>query len=155
MRTPAMASGYYNDPALSQSAFVDGWFRTNDIGTMPEAGKLVVLGRADDMLNIGGLKIPPGPLEEAIKRIAGVSDAVLVRTGGRADVGDLLVAIECAGGDAAPEMDRAVRAILSAYVRTFHLLKLPSFPRERTTAKCAAPRSRLRFAAGRGDTLRK
>ena len=127
-----MANGYYNDPASSQSAFVHGWFRTNDIGYMPEAGRLVVLGRADDMLNIGGLKISPGPMEEAIRRIPTIIDAVVVRADGTADVGDLLVAIECEGGHAAPGTDQAVRAIVSAYVRTFHLMPLPSFPRTET-----------------------
>ena len=58
-RTQTMVEGYYNDPVQTEANFVDGWFRTGDLGTMPAPGRLVVLGRADDMLNVGGVKICP------------------------------------------------------------------------------------------------
>src|SRR3954449_5887221 len=78
VKTQTMAKAYWNDPARTAAAFVDGWYRTSDTGYIPEPGKLVVLGRADDMLNIGGVKVPPAPLEDAVKAIPGVIDAVLL-----------------------------------------------------------------------------
>jgi len=44
----------------------------NDVGFQPEPGKLVVLGRADDILNIGGEKISPYPIESALNAIDGL-----------------------------------------------------------------------------------
>jgi acyl-coenzyme A synthetase/AMP-(fatty) acid ligase len=49
----------------------------NDVGFQPEPGKLVVLGRADDMLNIGGEKISPYPIESALNAIDCTSSEVL------------------------------------------------------------------------------
>ena len=34
-------SGYLEDPELNRAAFVDGWFRTGDIGSLDEDGFLI------------------------------------------------------------------------------------------------------------------
>ena len=75
---PRMTAGYLWDEALNARHFIDGWFRTDDVGTIPRPGTLVLFGRADDMLNIGGVKVSPYPIEERIESLAGVSDAVLL-----------------------------------------------------------------------------
>ncbi len=94
VRTATMAAGYWNDPVLTAATFVDGWYHTNDGGFVPEPGKLVVLGRADDMLNIGGIKLPPAPIEDEIKQISGVLDVVLLTMPNSGGVDTLLVAVE-------------------------------------------------------------
>jgi hypothetical protein len=47
------------------------------IWVIPEPGKFIVIGRADEMLNIGGIKRAPRPLEARALTIDGVTDAVL------------------------------------------------------------------------------
>ena len=44
------------------------WFRTDDLGHFDDAGLLVIDGRADDVINTGGLKINPGVVEDAMTR---------------------------------------------------------------------------------------
>jgi AMP-binding enzyme len=78
VETKTMVDGYCNDPVLTASRFVDGWFHTLDMGTMPAPDRLVVMGRADDMLDVGGVKLSPGPIEAQIKAIDGIRDAVLL-----------------------------------------------------------------------------
>ena len=39
---------------------VDGWFLTADAGRFDEDGRLQVLGRLDDMVVSGGVKVPTG-----------------------------------------------------------------------------------------------
>src|SRR5690606_26895424 len=46
-----LAHGYRLDPEQTATSFVDGWFRTNDIGRLSADGRLTVLGRIDDMIN--------------------------------------------------------------------------------------------------------
>lgn len=132
IRTRTMADGYFNDSVQTAASFVNGWFRTNDLGYIPEPGKLVVLGRADDMLNIGGMKVAPGPMEDMIKALHGVWDAVLIAPAGPTGVGRLVVAIECDGGRLRPGLDAEVRHIVAQSGCAFDLLSLPSFPRTET-----------------------
>ncbi|MGA8048080.1 MAG: o-succinylbenzoate--CoA ligase [Dermatophilaceae bacterium] len=65
-----LALGYADRPAQSATAFrtePDGsrWFRTDDLGSI-DAGVLTVLGRRDDVINTGGLKVAPAVVEEAV-----------------------------------------------------------------------------------------
>lgn len=46
---------YYNDPVSTALAFTaDGWFRTGDNGALSENGRLCLIGRDKDMVNING-----------------------------------------------------------------------------------------------------
>ncbi|KRE35948.1 hypothetical protein ASG73_14850 [Janibacter sp. Soil728] len=55
------------------------WFRTGDLGSVDGDGRVSVTGRADDIINTGGLKIAPRVVEEAVvAHIAAVTEAVVV-----------------------------------------------------------------------------
>ena len=58
MAGPTLFSGYDGDPALTASTLVDGWFLTSDAGRIDEDGRLHVLGRVDDVVISGGVKVP-------------------------------------------------------------------------------------------------
>jgi O-succinylbenzoic acid--CoA ligase len=81
-----VAHGYLGNPRLSSDVFeVDAdctrWFRTDDLGELDDDGLLHIRGRADDLINTGGLKVAPGAVEDAILRyLPGVRDAVVVGT---------------------------------------------------------------------------
>ena len=55
----------------------DGRFLTNDEGKIDDAGRVIVLGRADRYINSGGEKTDPLLVENAL-RAAGVGDAFVV-----------------------------------------------------------------------------
>jgi o-succinylbenzoate---CoA ligase len=71
---PVLFSGYTHGPQGSD----DGWFRTGDLGRLDAAGRLVVQGRADDVINTGGFKVVPGEVAEALRTCPGVSDVAVV-----------------------------------------------------------------------------
>ena len=74
-----LAEGYLGQPELSAAAFVDGWFRTDDIGHVGVDGRLHVDGRADDLINTGGIKVAPRLVEDALaERVPGVREVVVV-----------------------------------------------------------------------------
>jgi O-succinylbenzoic acid--CoA ligase len=81
---PMVAAGYLGEPDLTADHFqtdADGlrWFRTDDLGALDDEGKLTITGRADDLINTGGVKVAPGPIEDALVRfVPGVCDAVVV-----------------------------------------------------------------------------
>src|SRR5262249_11927288 len=74
VRTAFMTDGYLHDPERTRRLFKDGWFYPGDIGVMDDRGRLRVLGRADDLLNIGGRKYLPAFLEELIRAEVPVDD---------------------------------------------------------------------------------
>lgn len=91
-RTPYMATGYLWDEEANALGFRDGWYRTNDLGRLVAPGLLELLGRADDMVILGGLKLAPQSLESRIRDIPGIRDAVLIAIAG-ADGHDRLFAV--------------------------------------------------------------
>ncbi|MFI0738429.1 AMP-binding protein [Streptomyces sp. NPDC021100] len=63
--SPSLAQGYYADPARTAERFHDGRLRTGDLGFLRD-GELYVLGRADDMLSVGGRKVYATEIESAV-----------------------------------------------------------------------------------------
>ena len=74
--------GYHNNAAANAEAFVDGFFRTGDLGSLDPDGFLTITGRKKDLLvTAGGKNVAPGPLEEKIREHELVQQAVLVGEG--------------------------------------------------------------------------
>ncbi|MEO0036596.1 MAG: hypothetical protein RLZZ501_2619 [Pseudomonadota bacterium] len=93
LRGDSVMAGYLApDLAPGRGLAADGWFETNDLGHWDEAGRLVVLGRADDILVSGGENIHPAEVEALAGRCPGVR---AIGVTGRPDPawGDLLVAV--------------------------------------------------------------
>ncbi|ADU47217.1 o-succinylbenzoate--CoA ligase [Intrasporangium calvum] len=68
-----VAHGYLGEPELTADAFSTDvedvrWFRTDDLGHIEDDGRLVVDGRADDVIITGGMKVTPGVVEDAVAR---------------------------------------------------------------------------------------
>jgi len=131
-RTETMVEGYYQDPALTAAKFVDGWFLTGDLGCMPAPDRLVVVGRADDVLNVGSIKLAPAPLEEQLRTIDGVTEAALVSVEDPDGVDMLLVAIEAENGVPPPDLVTRISPILLPCYPLFKVLVLPRMPRTET-----------------------
>ena len=132
IRSDTMTDGYLGAPALTAAAFLDGWYHTNDIGFQPSPGTLVVMGRADDMLNVGGMKVPPGPVVEQIRTIDGVLDAMVTSVVNARGIEVLLVAVETGLGGDRSGLEAAINPIIQRYASRYVLLPLPAFPRTET-----------------------
>lgn len=74
---PTLALGYRLDPAATEAAFADGWFRTRDAGTLDADGRLTVTGRLDDVVISGGVNVSPVAVEAALREHPAVADAVV------------------------------------------------------------------------------
>lgn len=80
---PVLAEGYLDDPTRTAERFtIDGagqrWFRTDDVGELDQDGRLRLLGRVDDMINTGGFKVAPRPIEEALQALPGVREVLVL-----------------------------------------------------------------------------
>jgi O-succinylbenzoic acid--CoA ligase len=75
---PMLAHGYRLRPAETEAVFAGGWFRTDDLGRLHRDGSLEVLGRADDVINTGGLKVSAAVVEGVLAAQHGVAEACVV-----------------------------------------------------------------------------
>ncbi|MEV6872714.1 o-succinylbenzoate--CoA ligase [Amycolatopsis sp. NPDC051128] len=107
-----LAHGYRLRPDLTAEAFRDGWFTTSDRGVRHGDGRVEVLGRADDMINTGGVKVSANAIERCLRAQPGVRDACVV---GLPDPewGEAVVALVVPAGEPG-DLRAAVRAELGA-----------------------------------------
>ncbi len=78
-RGPSIFSSYWNLPEETRNAFVDGWFKTGDIGSLDADGYLSVTDRKKDLIKTSGGKfVAPQPIEAALKASPLVAQAVVV-----------------------------------------------------------------------------
>jgi len=135
-----MSSGYFRNDEETRAHFVDGWFRTRDLGIIPGPGKLNVIGRADDMLNIGGRKVAPYPLEERIRALEGVADAVLLSAPDEQGIEDLHVFVEPRENVTQEQIQPLLVPLLNRHTTTYAAYFLKQLPRT-GTGKVATKRS--------------
>ena len=63
----------------------DTWFRTGDIARMDTDGTITYLGRADDMMNAGGIRVSPLEVEDTLQSYPDITQAAAVVVGINAD----------------------------------------------------------------------
>ncbi|WP_028611743.1 AMP-binding protein [Paenibacillus harenae] len=79
--------------------------RTQDLGYTAESGSLRFVSRADDVINVSGLKVYPVEVEECISRLEGIHEVVVYR-GRHPVIGELVKASVVAASCVTPELVR-------------------------------------------------
>ena len=78
VRGETLFSGYVRNDAVDRSLDANGWFHTGDLGELDDEGYLLVRGRKDNLFISGGENVQPEEIEQALCRLDGVDDAVVV-----------------------------------------------------------------------------
>jgi len=66
VKSPFIMNSYYNNEEETKASFVDGWFKTGDIGYLDEDQHLHITGRKKDIIIRGGINISPKEIENVI-----------------------------------------------------------------------------------------
>lgn len=75
---PMVVPGYWNRPEADAREFVDGYWRSGDIGSMDGGGFVRVFDRKKDMINRGGFKIFCAEVESTISGLEGVAECAII-----------------------------------------------------------------------------
>lgn len=78
VRGPTVMRGYWNKPAETAAALVDGWLRTGDAGRFDEEGLLHVQDRLKDMIVTGGENVFSAEVENALAQHAAVQACAVI-----------------------------------------------------------------------------
>ncbi len=79
VRGPSIFKGYWNRPEETRNAFMDGWFKTGDIGQLDSEGYLSITDRKKDLIKTSGGKfIAPQPIENSLKLNPLIGTAVVI-----------------------------------------------------------------------------
>jgi acyl-CoA synthetase (AMP-forming)/AMP-acid ligase II len=141
VRGPSVVDEYLDNPAATQAAFADGWFRTGDVGRLSADGYLSLVGRVKELINRAGEKISPYEVEDVMLGHPAVAEAaaypvpdekygeqvgvVVVLRGGTGEPGP--------GGKASEATPRELSAYcadrLAAFKRPARITILPEIPK--------------------------
>ncbi|MGB1504290.1 MAG: amino acid adenylation domain-containing protein [Acidimicrobiales bacterium] len=81
---PGVTAGYLNDQDATAERFVEAdgrrWYRTGDLVRVVD-GVLRFLGRVDDQLNVGGVRLEPAEVERLLDAMDGITASAVVAVG--------------------------------------------------------------------------
>jgi acyl-coenzyme A synthetase/AMP-(fatty) acid ligase len=97
IRSDYAVDGYLNSPEETTQAFRDGWFYPGDIGALDEDELLVITGREQITLNIGGDKINPEAIERVLAAFDGVREAGVFSLPNEFGNNEICAAVVCEG----------------------------------------------------------
>ncbi len=78
VRGATVFKGYHKAPEKNAESFVDGWFRTGDLGSLDDANRIRYQGRIKDMLKVGGENVAALEIESFLATHPAVKLAVVV-----------------------------------------------------------------------------
>jgi long-chain acyl-CoA synthetase len=78
VRGPQVMAGYWNHPAETQAAFIDGALRTGDVGYIDADGYLFLVDRIKDLILCSGYNVYPRVIEEALYQHPSVAEAIVI-----------------------------------------------------------------------------
>lgn len=128
---PTIFSGYDGDPDLTAETLVDGWYLTSDAGRLDEDGRLVVLGRVDDVVVSGGVNVPLPAVAARLRAHAAVAQAEVIGVPDEAWGQTVVAVVVPTVGEPTPGLDELRDWVSAAHPRSWaprRVVTLPELP---------------------------
>lgn len=135
--------GYFRNDAATAECLRGGWLETGDLAELTDDGLVRILGRADDMLIVGGFNVQPAEIEETLRAHPAILDAAAFGVPD-SDLGEVAGAWVIARQGAEPSVDELVshcRGRVATYKVPRHIRLVGEFP---LTANGKVQRFRMR-----------
>jgi len=131
IRGPGVMPGYVDNPDANAKSFVDGWFRTGDLGVF-EDGYLRLTGRLKEMILRGGENVSPYEVEDVLVQHPAVEDAVCFGIPSEKYGEEVVAAVRRRSDVTGRELQRHCRDHLAAYKTPAEVQVVDSIPRTAT-----------------------
>jgi acyl-CoA synthetase (AMP-forming)/AMP-acid ligase II len=129
VRSPVLAQGYIAGQAEGGRGFRNGWFYSNDHGSVTADGLLFLGGRDSDVLNLSGVKVNVNRIEEVIALEPGVRECAVLAVPGRLGEPVLVAAVVAAGELDARAVKQRCRDALGGSATPRFVLQFKALPR--------------------------
>ena len=123
--------GYWQRPDATAASFVDGWFRTGDLGKVDQDGYYAIVDRKKDMIIRAGYNVYPREIEEVLYEHPAVAEAAVVGVP-HDSLGEEVTAVVALkpGATATPEDLRDfVKSQVAAYKYPRHVWLVDALPK--------------------------
>ena len=127
-------SGYFRMEEKTAETLIGGYLYTNDLAYRTDDGFIYMMGRSDDIINVGGEKVSPVEVENIASLYENVRECACVggsdKEGVYEQVPVLFVATDAYGFDE-QEMSRFLSSRLEQYKIPKYYVEVPALPRNR------------------------
>ena len=156
VKGPNVMQGYWKNPEATAAVLQDGWYQTGDLGELDTEGRLYLKGRKKNLIVLeNGMNVFPEDVEEALGRVSGVVEAVVMAV--PSDYGPQIHAVLlCESEHSDPSaIVREANAQLAPHqhVRSCEIWPEPDFPRTHTAKIKRAEVAKYVLAEGRGEKV--
>jgi len=148
---PGLMIGYFDDPDATAEKFDGDWFLTGDMGALTDDGAIRYEGRADDMMNAGGLRVGPVEVEDALLQCAPSHEWACAEVRLKSDVS--VIAAFYSGNEVIEEdvLKGALAPVLAAYKIPRLFVRVSALPRGANN-KLLRRQLRTEWEAAHGQT---
>jgi acyl-CoA synthetase (AMP-forming)/AMP-acid ligase II len=150
VKTAWMTSGYIDDPEATNGKFRDGWFYPGDAGVLHGPRRLEIIGRGDELLNLGGRKLAPSAIEELLTKHGAGQDVAVCSIRNSDGIDELCIALPSGVTCEGAARERIELALRQSQIATFHFFSLDQIPR---TATGKIQRGLLKEAVARARSM--
>ncbi len=128
--SPSAMSGYLPDEA-NPEAFVEGWYRTGDVGWLEPEGWVHLTDRSKEMIKVKGFQVAPAEVEAVLLRHPAVLDCAVfgVVDEGSGEVPAAAVKLDPGRSVDEAELRSLVAEALANYKRLGHVVVVDEIPR--------------------------
>ena len=127
-------SGYFGMEELTRETLIDGYLYTNDLAYRTDDGFIYMMGRADDIINVGGEKVSPVEVENAAALYENVRECACIGGSDKEGVYEqvpVLFVVSDAYGFDEQDMIRFLSSKLEQYKIPKYFVQITSLPRNR------------------------
>jgi acyl-coenzyme A synthetase/AMP-(fatty) acid ligase len=114
-RDPGLMLGYWGAPQETAERFQGEWFLTGDLVSMADDRALTYLGRTNDMMNAGGIRVSPLEVENALNAHPAIMESAAVEVTVKADTTVIAAFYVSHDTIATEELERHAAARLARY----------------------------------------
>ena len=124
--------GIFDAEGIDASSIRDGWFQNGDLGFVDPAGRVHLVGRESEVVNVFGMKVIPSEVESVIRDFPGVADVKVYAGQHRSGSQIVKAAVAGPGSLDLAALREHCAANLVAYKRPEIIIPLEALPRTPT-----------------------